>query len=379
MRNFFKSLIRLTLAFLVFIALLIGVLHITGNGYLVKGVRATYLRGETSATIDDKQFFPQRHIAAASPSTLPKHRLYNEFTLSEEIQHLLDETQTSAFVIVKSDSLLYESYPMSDPEFTSNSFSMAKTVITLLTQIAVQEGKLMWNDKVKTYIPELTGTYADALELWHLSTMTAGLDWEEQYKNPFSIMAKAYYGKELNQLVLAQPIREKPGQKFQYSSGVTQLLSMALENAVGMPVSNYAAEKLWTPLGMEKDASWHLDEQDGAELAYCCLNATARDFARLGMLIKNKGKYGENQIVDAAFIEKACTPFIAEQYGWAFWILQNSGLEVAYFRGVWGQFIIPIPEKDAVLVRLGKRHLAKSDGMHPDDVHQMVEFALENL
>ncbi|MBK8658643.1 MAG: serine hydrolase [Bacteroidetes bacterium] len=108
---------------------------------------------------------------------------------------MLEKTKTVAFLVLKEDSILCEQYWDNYTDSSrSNSFSMAKSITTMLAQVAIQKGFLKdWNQKVKTILPELTGPYADSLELWHLSTMSSGLDWDEN-KDPFSVTAKAYYG-----------------------------------------------------------------------------------------------------------------------------------------------------------------------------------------
>ena len=375
-----RLLIKIFGGFLAFLLLLVMLIYMTGHAYLFKGIRATYLRGEVSATFDDKQFFDQRTVSTSSDVfPLHRHEEFGVFSPSNDILLMLEETEASAFLILKNDSILYEKYPLSDESFTSNSFSMAKTVVTLLAQIANQDGRIDWEDKVVDYLPELHGEFSQEVKLRHLSTMTAGFKWEEHYKNPFSTMAKAYYGNDIEALVLGEPIHRVPGKAFEYRSGTTQLLAMVLMRVTGKSLSAYASEVLWKPLGTEADASWHLDAKDGMELAYCCLNARARDFARLGMMVKNYGRVGDQQLVDSTFIVKARSPFISPEYGWSFWISKRDNIEVGYFRGVWGQFIIPIPEKDVVIVRLGKKHLPQSDGIHPDDVHRLIDFVMETL
>lgn len=375
-----RWIIRFFAGILALLVLLIIGLYLSGNAYLIKGVRATYLRGEVSATVDDKVFFAQRTIETGeNTSPLPRHSDYGAFTLSNDILLMLEETEASAFIIVKNDSIIYESYPLSDETFTSNSFSMAKTVVTLLTQIAHQNGTLSWDEKLINYIPELQGEFAEHVKLFHLSTMTAGFKWQEHYKNPFSTMAKAYYGKDIEGLVIDKPIHRVPGKAFEYRSGTTQLLAIALMRATGKTLSEYASEVLWKPLGTEANASWHLDQENGMEMAYCCINARARDYARLGMMVKNFGRVNNTSIVDSAFIADARMPNAAPEYGWSFWVSKRDNIDVGYFRGVWGQFIIPIPEKDVVVVRLGKQHLEKSDGIHPDDVHRLIDFVMEAL
>ncbi|TVQ80208.1 MAG: class C beta-lactamase-related serine hydrolase [Flavobacteriales bacterium] len=377
MREFGKWAIRLGLGFLVFIIALSGILWVTGNGYLLKGVRATYLRGETSATFDDKTYFHQRDIRAINPQPLPFSK--RSFSLPERMQKLLDETETTAFLIVQNDSILFEYYPETSVDFRSNSFSMAKTVLTLLAQIGTQDGVIEWNQGIRTLLPEVTGPYAKQLQFWHLSTMTAGLDWQEKYKSPFSITAKAYYGNDVRSTIFGQQIIEKPGERYEYSSGVSQIFGLALAKAYGKSLAEVLEEKLWGPLGMEYDASWHLDKEDGDELAYCCLNAVARDFVKLGMLVNNKGKWKGRTIIASGFFDMPLKRTWDQNYGWSFWLKQHPPFDIMYFRGVWGQFIVPIPEKNAVIVRLGKKHLEKSDDVHPDDIEKYLKFALEYL
>src|SRR5690606_35928062 len=107
----------------------------------------------------------------------------------------------------------------------SNSFSMAKSIVTILTQIAIEQGYIKsWNEKVIDFLPELEGPYANDLELWHLSTMTAGLQWNEHYTNPFDITARAYYGNDIAELMYREvPVINEPGANYQYQSGAPQL------------------------------------------------------------------------------------------------------------------------------------------------------------
>jgi CubicO group peptidase (beta-lactamase class C family) len=377
MRELAKWAIRMGLGFIIFSIALSGLLWITGNGYLLKGVRATYLRGETSATIDDKTFFHQREIKATNPQPLP--RSTRTLELSDRLAQVLDETETTAFLIVQNDSILYESYWGTTEDFQSNSFSMAKTVLTFLAQILTQQGEIHWNQPVRSLLPEIQGPYANKLQFWHLSTMTAGLDWEEKYKSPFSITAKAYYGDDVRSTIFSREINTKPGEEYDYSSGVSQILGLALAKNSGTSLAKLTEEKLWTPLGMQYDATWHLDSEDGDELAYCCLNATARDFAKLGMLVNNRGKWQGKTIIASSFFDLPKERTWSENYGWSFWLKKHAPLDVMYFRGVWGQFIVPIPEKNAVIVRLGKKHMTKSDDVHPDDIDEYLKFALEYL
>lgn len=373
-----KTLLRIALVFALVLAALAAAALLTGNGYLLKGLRASYLRGATSATIDDAQFFKTNTIAAAAlPQEWALHRNYNKMELSHRLNAILEETNSVAFLVIKNDSILTEFYwdGYSDSS-RSNSFSMAKSIVTMLAQIAIQKGVFTsWQQKVATLFPELQGAYAQELELWHLSTMSSGMEWSEQYTNPFGVTAKAYYGDDIRQLILSLPIVSKPGVEYNYQSGSTQLLALALMQATGKSLSALAAEWLWKPLQAERDATWHTDAK-GVELAYCCFNSNARDFARFGKLFLHHGNWNGEQIIDSSFVALATQGALAPHYGYSFWAMNGYGTTVFLQRGILGQYIITIPERNLVIVRLGHERLPNRADNHPEDAHVIIEEVL---
>jgi CubicO group peptidase (beta-lactamase class C family) len=354
-------------ALLLVIGLLVLGLFLSGNQYLLKGVYATYLHGETSATIDDARFFSTREIPARNPQPWPIAEQYNQQNLSETLSATLEESKSVAFLVVKDGALVHEQYWDGYGDTSrSNSFSMAKTITNILVQLAIQQKYIgSWDDRVADYLPELEGPFRDDLTLRHLGTMTAGLQWNEHYKNPFDITAKAYYGPDVRRLLLNEvPVVVRPGTKYEYQSGATELLGMVLEKAVDQSVSAFASRALWTPIGAEQTARWHLDSKGGMELTYCCFNSNARDFARLGQLFTHHGRWKGEPFVDSVFVRYATRPYAATHYGHSFWIDQTQLTPVFYFRGILGQYIIVLPEKDMVIVRLGKQELETVKDKH---------------
>ena len=374
-----KIALRVILAVSILFGILIAAAFMTGNSHLIKGVWATYLHGEKTATIDDDRFFDTRKVIANNPQAWSFDEKYNTVSLSDTLQRSLDISNTVAFLVVKNDKILIEKYwdGYSDTSH-SNSFSMAKSIITLLTQIAIQEGFIKgWNDKVIDYLPNIEGPFAAELELWHLSTMTAGLQWNEHYTNPFDITAKAYYGNDIEQLLYDEvPVIAKPGATYEYQSGAPQLLGLILAKATGQAVSDFASKYLWNPIGAEHTALWHLDHEGGQELTYCCFNSNARDFARLGQLMLDSGKYNNQQIIDPAFVAKAQHGVGVDYYGWSFWIYNELNTPCYYFRGILGQYVIVFPEKDLVVCRLGKRRL-ENENNHPKDFQVIARESLK--
>ncbi len=373
------------LRFLAVLSLILGLvvlgLFISGNQYLLKGVWATYLHGENSATIDDARFFETRTVrASATPQAWPVSEDRNNKNLSSELRTTLEQTGSVAFLVLKEGVIQYEEYwdGYSDTSRT-NSFSMAKSITTLLAQIAIQQGFIKsWDDNVSEYLPEIEGAYRNELKLIHLATMTAGLQWNEHYKNPFDITARAYYGPDIEKLMLSEvPVVNPPGKAWEYQSGASQLLGLVIRKASGSSLSQFASQYLWSPIGAERDAQWHLDHKNGTELSYCCFNSNARDFARLGQLVLNKGSWNGQSIIDSSFVELATRPFAENYYGYSFWLDNDDHLTpVYYMRGILGQYIIIIPEKSLVVVRLGHQRMEKQDE-HPLDFHIIVSEVLK--
>ena len=358
----------------------IVVAYLTGNQFLIKGLWAAYLHGNTSATISDAKFFDTRTVEAGTAIEWKLSSDINKTNLSDLLRASLEETQSVAFLMAKGGELIYEEYWDDYSESSrSNSFSMAKSVTTMLTQCAIQDSYIgSWDDKAMKYLPELQGEFAEDLTLRHLSTMTAGLDFNEHYTNPFDITAKLYYGPDVASLLFENvPVHEKAG-TFEYQSGATQLLGLCVMRATQMPLATYASEKLWKPLGATHSAEWHLDNKDGKELAFCCFNSNARDFARFGQMMLQKGNYNGQQILDSSFVEMATIPFVEPYYGHSFWIDDSYGTHIFYQRGILGQYIIVIPEHDLVIVRLGHERRG-NDHNHSVDFRVIVEEVLKGL
>ncbi len=361
----------------IIILLAVGGLYATGNQFLLKGLWATYLHGNVTATIDDARFFDTRTVEAGIPQPWPLAADYNKMTLPTALRTSLEQTQSVAFLIVKSGEIEYEEYwdGYSDSS-RNNSFSMAKSITTMLAQCAIQDGFIKgWDQKVTDFLPELQGEFASQLTLRHLSTMTAGLDFNEHYTNPFDITAKLYYSSEVEKLMLENvPVDTVPG-TYEYQSGATQLLGLCVMKATGSSLADYASEKLWKPLGAEHEALWHLDGKDGKELAFCCFNTNARDFARFGQMMLHHGEWNGAQILDSSFTAMATVGFDVPYYGHSFWVYDEEGTHVFYQRGILGQYIIVIPEYDLVIVRLGK---AREDPVnnHSQDFSVIVKEVL---
>jgi CubicO group peptidase (beta-lactamase class C family) len=237
---------------------------------------------------------------------------------------------------------------------------------------------------VGDFLPEYKeGCYAK-INLWHLLTMSTGLDWSESGANPFSDNAKGYYGTNVRELSLMQPCREEPGKELDYISGSTQIMAEVLEAAYGKPLDELVREKIWTPLGCEHDAYWGKDREDGDFKAFCCLYATARDFGRIGQLYLDSGMWRGRQLLPREYWQASITPAAIQdkgspnqRYGYFWWLAEVDGRPIHYCRGFHGEYVVVIPHEDLVLVRTGmKREEVNATG-HPQDVFQWIDIARE--
>ena len=278
-----KFLIKFFKWFAIILVSIIILMYLFNVDYLLRAVRTIYFKGYTTAFLEDYKEFPNREIkkGTAQPWAIAKD--YNTISATETLQKTHKKLQTTAFLIIKNDSIWHESYfDGFDKNSKTNSFSMAKSVVTMAMGKAIMEGKMKSLDqKVTDFFPELKGKYAKEVTIGDLSSMASGLSWDEKYYSPFSIVTRAYFDDNLKDIILGLDIKEKPGQSFKYLSGATQLLAMCIEKATGEHLSDYVSKHFWQPMGAENEALWQLDEApDGIEKAYCCIASNARDFAR---------------------------------------------------------------------------------------------------
>lgn len=338
--------------------------------------------------IDDYKIFENRVVEAGEYDPWQKADNYNQYQLSQKTFEQFMELESVAYLVIKDQQILYENYwdQYSDSSI-SNSFSAAKSIVSLLIGIAIDEGHIgSVNDKVKTYIPEYDNETNQDLRIKDVLTMSSGLNWHESYNNPWSKTTKAYYGRKLEKMILKLKVKSEPGKYYHYFSGDTQLLSLILKRATGMPMADYASEKLWKKIGAKHDALWSLDHEGGVEKAYCCFNSNARDFARIGQLVLNKGEWDGEQVVSQAWLEQSLKPashLLTEDeekpvdfYGYQWWMLEYKDNQVYYARGLGGQYIFIIPKKNMVIVRLGHERSKERIDNLPSDIFLWLKTGL---
>jgi len=277
--------------------------------------------------------------------------------MSSAYSYYMKKHKTAAYLIIKDDSICYEKYfsHYSDTSHT-NSWSMAKSIVSLLTGIAIGEGKIKSvHEKVSDLIPSYNKGLDTLLTIQGLLTMSSGIRFGESYGNPWGYPAKALYGDNLLWVTLKKHCVDKPETIFSYQSGNTVLLTDILTIATGETVSEYASDKLWKPIGAKEPAFWSLDHKGGIEKGFCNFYSNARDFARIGKLILDSGKCDGKQIVPKEYILDATKGHTEWYYGYQLWINWVGKHKVIYAWGFSGQYIFVIPDENMIVVRLGEK------------------------
>lgn len=323
------------------------------------------------ADIKDYKKFPSRPLVSngtkykfqsAEKGKYPNSFRWGNKPDSVSLDWILEKNKTVAFLIIKNDTIQYEKYFKGyKQESIIPSFSMAKSITSILIGCAIDDGLIKSiEEPITDYIPELKKNGFEKVTIRHLLQMTSALKFNESYFNPFGHAASFYYGRNLKREVAKLKLKGTPGQKFEYVSGNTQLLGLVLERALKVKtVTQYFQEKLWTPLEMEYDASWSIDKKkDGTEKTFCCINARARDFAKIGRLYLDKGNWNGKQIVSEKWVEESIkidtTDGGVNYYKYQWWLPSTTGDFMA--EGILGQYIYVNPSKNIVIVRMGKNN-----------------------
>ncbi len=319
------------------------------------------------ADIKDYKKFPARNIETGTVKfqfpIAKKGRVPIDLNIKNKVypfEKYLKDNNTVAFLIIKDDTIQYEKYwDKYDAASIVPSFSMAKSITSILIGCAIDDKLIQSvNEPITNYIPELKQNGFEKITIEHLLQMTSGLKFNESYYNPFGDAATFYYGTNLRKAISKMKLKSEPGKQFDYVSGNTQILGLVLERALkNKTISAYLEEKLWKPLEMEYDASWSLDNKNnGLEKTFCCINARARDFAKIGRLYLNKGKWNNKQIVSEQWVAQSTkmdtTNGSAWYYQYQWWLPTKTGDFMA--EGILGQYIYVNPNKKLIVVRLGK-------------------------
>ncbi|MBD3329384.1 serine hydrolase [Candidatus Dojkabacteria bacterium] len=336
-----------------------------------------------ASDIEDYKKFPKYKFEASSNPfyffTKLDEKLNNiEVTNSKnekvELLDILKNSGTTAFLVIKNDTLIFEKYLNGYQKNSINtSFSVAKSITSLITGVAIDEKLIQKvNDPVVKYIPELIGTdsrYKNVV-ISQLLDMRSGIQFKD-HDLPWGDKPKAYYSPNLRERILELPLEYEPGIKFKYNSYNPILIGMIIEKVTRVPPAKYFEQKLWNELGMEYSGSWSLDSKEsGMTKMESGLNIRAIDFAKFGRLLLNNGNWNGKQLISNNWLNYSFS--ISEEYKLSeysndlfyrnfWWIYANkkgTDYEIQSIAGTGhlGQYLFIYPKEKIIIVRMGKRN-----------------------
>lgn len=335
-----------------------------------------------ASDIEDFDKFPSYNFKASSEpfyfykninENLENIEVHGNIKKQPTLLELLKKSGTTAFLVIKNDTLIYEKYLNGYQRNSINtSFSVAKSITSLITGIAIDEHLVeSVDDPVVKYIPDLTKTDPTYKELLisHLLDMKSGIQFKD-HDLPWGDKPKAYYYPNLRERIIELPLEYKPGIKFKYNSYNPILVGMIIEKASNLPPAIYFEKKLWNKLGMEYSGSWSMDSQkSGMTKMESGLNIRAIDFAKFGRLILNNGNWNGNQLISEGWMNYSFTisedyklsEFAEDLYYRNFWWIYTNKNEYDYKiksiagTGHLGQYLFVFPKEKIIIVRMGKQ------------------------
>ncbi len=276
---------------------------------------------------------------------------------AEAVSAAIADNNIAGLIVLKDGKVVLERYARTlTREGRWTSFSVAKSFTSTLVGAAVRDGFIKsLDDPVTRYLPELAGSGYDGVSVRQVLTMTSGVKWNEDYFDPNSDVAQMYAkavpaGVDPTTAYLRTlPSEAKPGTKWVYKTGETNLIGVLVARATGRSLADYAAEKIWKPAGFERDGFWMIDAS-GHEVGGCCLSVSLRDYARMGQFILE----GARGVVPTGWVAAATGTVVAtgnpaQSYGYQWWT-QPGRFDA---QGIYGQMIHVDPKRRLVVAIVG--------------------------
>lgn len=338
------------------------------------------------AGVDDYLYFPERRISKADTASQFTNSPDSDYFTSlekllgtDELKNFIEKTDTQALLILEGNNIVLEAYGKDyDRESIVTSFSVAKSFVSAMIGVLLQQGKIQSVDQsITDFIPELAERDESftKIRIKDLLSMSSGLHYSERAFDD----TKTYYDPALRKLALTKTkIQKEPDIEFLYNNYNPLLLGLVIERAAGKTVASFLEENIWKPMGAEFDASWSLDsDADGFEKMESGINARAIDFARFGCLYRDGGVVDGKQIIPPDWIKESLsdhhadrTDFYKNEFGRKIKNAKNGGWYSYFWYGLKregsvqndffaagnkSQIIYISPQADLVIVRFGKK------------------------
>lgn len=269
------------------------------------------------------------------------------------LESFMESQRVGGLLVIRKGKIVYERYGLKNDENSKwIAFSVAKSVSSMLIGAAIQDGYIKSEDDLVTdYLPRLKGSAYDGATIKNVLNMASGVGWNEDYFDPESDVniASGFNAMELFDYLNTLPVVAEPGKVFNYSTGETNLVGAIVRAAVGNNESSYLEDKIWKPFGMESDASWVVDAKYRAELGGCCINATLRDYGRIGLFAMGGGVLADGtRVLPEGWMKASATPSEGYNgYGYLWWLMPDGSYAA---QGIFGQLIWINPKSETIIV-----------------------------
>jgi CubicO group peptidase (beta-lactamase class C family) len=329
------------------------------------------------------------HSIVAAPSTFAPWKSGNSETVQNvkydgkriTFDEFLGKTSTNAFLIIRDGKITYESYLNGKSEETIlPSYSVAKTMTSLLIGQLIDEGKIKESDTFVSILPEFkAGTSFDKVTIKDLLDMNSGVGVSDNYPSGPSgwgvAIAQMYATTDVNWwLKNNRAMREEPGTFPEYRSVNTQMLGLIIQKVTGRSLSDEFTDRIWQKVGADHDATWNVDHKGGFEKAFCCFNATARDYARVGQALMT----GSPAIASASWKKRLSEPAVTLDYGWGYSAqMWHPYPGINLMLGLHGQYIYQDKANKTVIVKLSDLPTS-ADGITPKIASVLKQIAEKN-
>ncbi|MGI9195432.1 MAG: serine hydrolase domain-containing protein [Candidatus Nanopelagicus sp.] len=312
---------------------------------------------------------------------MPAEIMYKGTSLA--FNEFLKQTDTNAFLVIRNGVMTYEWYKDGVTQSTQlPSYSVAKTMTSIMIGQLINQGKIKESDKFVDYFPNLkAGTSFDLVTIQQLLDMQAGVGVSDNYPAGPSgwgvAIAQMYATTDLDWFLKNnRKMSFEPGSKSEYMSVDSQMLGMIIKKVTGKRISDYFSKNVWQAVGAKYPATWNVDRIGGTEKTFCCFNASAIDYGRVGMLFLNGGYAGPTKIIDNNWLKRLTTPVTTLDRNWGYgaqvWHpYPNTSLAL----GLHGQFIFINPVTRTVIVKLSDN---PTDSDHESDTAKAL-LEISNL
>lgn len=306
---------------------------------------------------------------------MPAEIMYKGSSLA--FNEFLKQTDSNAFIVIRNGVMTYEWYKEGVNQGTQlPSYSVAKTMTSIMIGQLINQDKIKESDKFVKYFPDLkTGTSFDLITIRHLLDMQAGVGVTDNYPSGPAgwgvAIAQMYASTDVDWFLKQnRKMAFEPGEKSEYRSVDTQMLGMIIKKVTGKKITDYFSQNVWQVVGAKYPATWNVDRIGGTEKTFCCFNASAIDYGRVGMLLLNGGYAGPNKIIDNNWLKRMSTPVTTLDRNWGYgaqvWHpYPNTSLAM----GLHGQFIFINPATRTVIVKLSDN---PTDSDHESDTAKVL-------